>query len=220
MRKNALLFLMAVILFACQSIPKGDTVVVGLQQPTQSFSNPITYTVDTSYSKIIWTGTKPVGQHTGTFQLADGGLNFEFGTINGGKFTIDIHSLTNTDLQGASKKRLEEHIKSTDFFDVQKYPTAVFEITKTMLADVSVISVVPNITHSISGNLTLKGVTKNVTFPAAIRMANNILEVKANFNIDRTAWGLNYGSEKSLQDRFIHPTVNIELDIKANRILQ
>jgi polyisoprenoid-binding protein YceI len=77
-------------------------------------------------------------------------------------------------------------------------------------------AVLPNANYLISGNLTLKDSTKNVTFPATVIVEGNNVEAKANFNIDRTQWGMSYGNDKSLQDKFIRPEVNIQFDLKAS----
>ncbi|HMV15926.1 MAG TPA: YceI family protein, partial [Chitinophagales bacterium] len=78
-------------------------------------------------------------------------------------------------------------------------------------------TVVDGANARISGNLTLKAVSKNVTFPAKITIADNQLEALANFNIDRTQWNMNYGNDKSLKDKFISPEVNIKIAIKATK---
>jgi polyisoprenoid-binding protein YceI len=72
-------------------------------------------------------------------------------------------------------------------------------------------------THTITGNLTLKGTTKSITFPAKVAVNDNVVTADANFNIDRTQWGLVYGNDQSLGDKFIRPTVNIQLHLVANK---
>ena len=76
-------------------------------------------------------------------------------------------------------------------------------------------SLLPGATHIVSGNLQLKDRTKNISFPVQITTGNNAVAAKANFNIDRTQWGMSYGDDQSLKDNFIRPEVNIQLDIKA-----
>jgi polyisoprenoid-binding protein YceI len=78
-------------------------------------------------------------------------------------------------------------------------------------------SIVDGANFVVSGNLTLKGVTKNVSFPAKIDLDNNTLKAKADFDIDRTQWQMNYGNDKTLGNKFISEKVNIELDLKATR---
>ena len=104
-------------------------------------------------------------------------------------------------------------MKSADFLDTEKFPTAKFEITS-----VAPLANDSSATHTISGNLTLKDSTKNISFPAKLTVADNNLQAQANFNIDRTLWGLYYGNDKSLGDKFIRPEVNIKLNITANKL--
>ena len=104
------------------------------------------------------------------------------------------------------------HLKSADFFDVAKYPTAKFEITKveTLQNDTSG-------THKISGNLTLKDSTKNITFPARVSVGDAELKATANFNIDRNQWGIHFNNKESLGNNFIRPEVNLTLNIAAKK---
>ena len=115
--------------------------------------------------------------------------------------------------------KLKGHLFSPDFFDVQKYPTAKFEITKvtSYTSNGTDKSVVEGANALVSGNLTLKDAIKNVTFPANITISETEITAKANFNIDRTQWNMSYGNDKSLKDKFISPEVNIALDVKAKR---
>jgi polyisoprenoid-binding protein YceI len=172
-----------------------------------------TYTIDTTTSQVGWVGTKPVGKHTGYFKISNGSLSVQDGVITGGSFNINVASLTNTDLKpDDGKDKLEGHLKSPDFFDVAKYPGAKFEITS-----VEALSNDTSGTHKISGNLTLKDSTKNISFPAKVSIADNNITATANFNIDRTLWGMYYGSDKSLGDKFIKPEVNLDLKINAKK---
>jgi polyisoprenoid-binding protein YceI len=216
--KNCFFFCL-VSLAACQSIPKADkTIITSKQQVIAKGSQATIFKVDTTNSAITWTGTKPTGYHTGTFQLDQGQILIAGHAISGGAFCINVASLSNSDLQGSLKKKLEDHLKSADFFDVARYPVARFEITRISAYDsTQATSLLVGATHLISGNLTLKEQTKNITFPSIIRLTDSTLEASANFIIDRTQWGLSYGSDRSLQDRFIRPEVAIQLSIKAKR---
>lgn len=172
------------------------------------------YSIDTSSSKVIWAGSKPVGTHTGHFKISNGQFSVENGNLTAGQFNIDVNSLVDLDLKaGEGKEKLEGHLKSPDFFDVAKYPTAKFVITS-----VNPLTNDSTGTHQISGNLTLKDSTKNVTFPAKVTVADNNVKAEAAFSIDRTHWGLFYGNDKSLGDKFIRPEVDIKLDISANKL--
>ncbi|RZM08644.1 MAG: YceI family protein [Pedobacter sp.] len=176
------------------------------------------YAVDAN-STVTWTGSKPTGKHDGIFKISNGSLTVKDSTLTGGNFTIDINSISNTDLAGdtTSKAQLEGHLKSADFFDVAKFPTAKFEITavEPYVADNSKPTLLKDATHTIKGNLTLKDSTKNVAFPAKIMIDATGAKAVADFNIDRTLWGLNYKGPNNPQDWVISKEVNIKLNISA-----
>ena len=159
--------------------------------------------------------------------------------IAAGNFTININSLRDLDMAGSDGAgKIEGHLMSVDFFDAANFPEAKFEITS--VADFSNADLaadnaefetdntpatqseilVNNPTHFISGNLTMRGVTKNITFPASVKVGNGVVNAEANFNINRTDWGLMYGDEASAadkaKDKFIYNTVTIGLNITAS----
>lgn len=219
-RTLVLLALGATLLASCQDDPKADKAQTGEAQAVTATTGGTTYNADLAQSRVEWTGTKPVGQHHGIMMLKDGTLTVDNGNITGGKFTIDVATLkvADPDTNGASK--LAGHLSSGDFFDVAKYPTAAFEVTGVKAGLDSAASkdlVMKDATHSVTGNLTLKGVTKSITFPAKVAVNDNTVTADANFNIDRTQWGLVYGNDKGLGDKFIRPTVNIVLHLVANK---
>jgi polyisoprenoid-binding protein YceI len=169
---------------------------------------------------VQWIGTKPTGKHTGRFLLQDGTLYVKDSTVTGGTFTIDIKSLVDVDLVAdtSMKNKLERELKSALFFDAEQYPTATFAITgiNAYRPDGNEV-LLKDATHTIQGNLTIKEVTKNVTFPAKIVLLKNQLTANANFNIDRTLWGMTYRADKSVQDKLINSMVNIQFNITAQR---
>lgn len=207
----------ALYLTACQSAPSADNAATSdKQQEAQATGS--SYLIDTSTSTVTWIGTKPTGQHTGTFNLSNGTLTLDGAGVTGGNFVINVASLNSTDQQGEYKTKLDGHLKSADFFDVEKFPTASFTITNVQPFDSSKVkSLLPGATHIISGNLKLKDSTKNITFPAKVDVQGDVVSTAANFNIDRTQWGMHYGNDASLQDKFIQPEVNIQLNIKAKK---
>lgn len=213
MKKAIFLFsAVAALATACNNAPEGDAATTSDAQ-TAATGTGASFTIDTNSSVVEWLGTKPVGQHNGTLKISNGEFSIADGNITAGKFTIDINSLTDHDLEGEMKGKLEGHLKSADFFDAEKFPTASFEVTK-----VEAVNGDSSATHHISGNLTLKDSTKNVSFPAHVTVADNAVKATANFNIDRTQWGMYWGSDKSLGDKFIRPEVNIKLNINANKL--
>ncbi len=203
---------------ACNDAPKADEAQTAEAQQVQEAPMGTNFAVDNQKSTLSWIGTKPVGKHDGIFPISTGTLSVADNNITGGRFDIDMANLKVLD-GGKGNEKLQGHLKSGDFFDVTKYPNAKFEITS-VAAGVATDPkdlVMKDATHTVTGNLTLKDSTKSVTFPAKVSMNGNSLIADADFNIDRTQWGIVYGNDKSLGDKFIRPEVNIKLHIEANK---
>lgn len=221
MKKN--LFAVAVVLLAftaCKEAPEADEAVTTDAQEvnTASATGGATYAVDNNQSTIEWIGTKPVGQHHGTFKIQQGSLTTTGNEISGGKVVIDVASVKPDDQDEKGNAKLQTHLKSGDFFDVEKYPTGTFEITRVQQgAPTNGDAVMKDVTHTVTGNLTLKDQTKSVSFPAKINVKDSEITADANFNIDRTQWGIVYGNDKSLGDKFIRPEVNLKLHLVARK---
>lgn len=215
-----IVFVVTCGIMACEQAPKADKARITDAQTVQTGTGNA-YIPDTAVSVVQWIGTKPTGKHHGSLKLAGGALYVKDSLITGGQFIIDMKSLQNIDLAGdsAMKRKLENELKGEMFFDVKKYPTATFEITEVTAfhpTDGDELTL-RNATHIIKGNLTLKSVTKNISFPARVTLKDNNISALANFNIDRTQWGISYRADKSLQDKLINSQVNISFDIKATR---
>ena len=197
---------------SCQNAPEGETSNASEKKEATTSATGNTYNVDNSTSTITFVGTKPVGTHAAEMHLTNGTFSVENGNITGGSFTIDMSKFVSKDKDTNGSSMLLGHLSSPDFFDVAKYPTSKFEITSCeALTDDSIN------THKISGNLTMKDSTKNVSFPAKVAITDAGLNAIADFNIDRTQWGLHYGNDKSLKDKFIYPEVKIMLNIQAKK---
>ena len=210
----------AAVLVACNNAPKADSAATEEKKEVAQSTGASYATTDASM--ITWTGSKPTGSHSGTFKLKEGSFSVDNNNVTGGSFVIDINSLNNQDLaaDAENKGKLEGHLKSPDFFDVAKYPTAKFEITSVapFVADSSNKDIImKDATHTISGNLTLKDSTKNISFPARVTIDANTISAAADFNIDRTLWGMNYKGPGNPQDWFISKTVNLKLSLAANK---
>lgn len=204
------------LLTSCVNTPKGDEASVEGEQ-TVAEQTGATYSV-TPESVIYWVGSKPVGTHNGSINLSSGQFSMSEGVVTGGDFVIDINSLKVLDEGGeAYAADLQGHLLSDDFLASSTYPTAKFEITKVepYTATPGAESVIADANYSVSGNLTIRDTTNNITFPAAIMTTENGVSVKASFNIDRTWWKIVYGNDQSLGDKFIRPEVNITLDVTA-----
>jgi polyisoprenoid-binding protein YceI len=208
----------AVALAACNQAPKGDEAQITDKQEA-SKSGGLSFAVDTAQSKVRFTGHGVGKNHPGTFKLSSGHVHVANNQITGGDFEINIKSMDMEQREEMFQKKLKPHLLSGDFFDVDKFGTAKFEITKVepYSADQKDSSIVDGANFRVSGNLTLKGVTRNITFPARIDLDDNTLKGEANFDIDRREWQINYGNDRTLGDKFISETVNIELDLQATR---
>jgi len=139
--------------------------------------------INTTASSINWVGKKVTGQHSGTVNLKDGVLSFKGNKLTGGNATIDMNSITVTDLKaGEGKEKLEGHLKAADFFGTDKYPTSklVFKTVKEKSKNV----------YTVTADLTIKNVTKPVTFDLTV--GKNAASTA--FNIDRTKFGIEYKS--------------------------
>jgi polyisoprenoid-binding protein YceI len=193
----------------------GKEVKVSDKQNTVNNSGK-PYTVNVTDSKIKWTGKKVTGQHNGYIKISNGEILVDNNKITGGRIEIDMKSIVNEDQKDEeSNKKLVGHLSSPDFFDVAKFPTAKIEITK---VDALNDDTKPNANFSVTGNLTIKDITKSITFPAEIKIENGILTVKSDFDIDRTDWNIKYGSGKffeNLGDKVINDKFNLNLSIIA-----
>lgn len=205
---------LAGIVFSCGG-PQGEKAQTGDAQEVSASTGDVTMNVNATASKVEWTGAKPTGQHNGTIGISEGSLMLTDGNIVGGKFIIDMNSIVDLDLTNAEDNgKLVGHLKSPDFFDAAKYPTAVFEISS-----VEVVSGNANATHNITGNLTMKEITKSVTFPANVVIEGNMLMATTpEFIIDRSKWNVQYGSRSffnDLKDKFINDEIALKINLSA-----
>ena len=157
-------------------------------------------------SSVEWTGRKVTGKHDGGFKKFSGsvtldkdGKNLTYAMVE-----IEVGSLW-ADSKTEGNAKLEGHLKSDDFFNAEKFPKAKFETTKIEKKGDK---------HEVTGNLTMRDVTKSITFPAAISVGEQEVTVKAEFNIDRMGYGIKF---TGMKDNLIEDKVDIRLDIKAKR---
>ena len=209
--------LITLSLVACKSATQGDKVETSEAVTPAANAEGAQFSVDTS-STLMWTGSKPTGSHTGSIKISEGTFIADT-SLTGGNFTIDMNSLVNHDLEGDadSKGKLEGHLKSADFFDTQKYPTAKFVITEVAPIAADATSAVPDATHKVTGNLTVKDSTKSISFPAKVNVTDNQITALADFNIDRTEFGVNYKGPNNPQDWVISKAINFKLNLTANK---
>lgn len=205
-------------LTSCKKEAENETTVDTVDVTTIEDS-AADFNVDTANSIIEWVGSKPAGKHTGTIAVKDGSFEVTDGNVSGGDFTIDMTSITVTDLEGDEKAGLEGHLKGTGekekedhFFNTNTFPTGNFKITSVEKADSL---------STVKGVLTLKDISKEVSFPAKIEVSENSVKlVSEPFNINRTEWGVNYASQSvfdDLKDKFINDEIEIVVKVKATK---
>lgn len=200
---------------ACDSAPKGDAANVEDAQDKVT-SGDVSLAVDASSSSVLFTGYGVGKNHPGNLAIREGSLELKDNQVVGGSFVIDIKSMDMLETESYIDEKLLPHLLSSDFFDADNFPEATFEITGVSpFTPAQGETVVEGANFKVSGNLKLRNQVKNVTFPAAITVDDGVVKANANFDIDRTDWGMHYGNDKSLKDTFISPTVNIVLNISA-----
>lgn len=154
--------------------------------------------VDVKASTINWNGKKVTGEHSGTVNLKDGTLLFKGTKLVGGTFTVDMTTLTATDLTGEYQTKLNGHLKSEDFFGTEKFPTAILVFKKIGMSSKDM--------YSVAADLTIKGITKPVSFNMAVKGDT----ASTKFMVDRTKYDIKYGSgsifdnlgDKAISDEF------------------
>lgn len=187
---------------------------VNKEKPTKSATakKATVFQVDAKESKLSWTGKKVTGQHQGTINIADGKLEVESNVLKGGSFSLDTRSIAVTDLKDeGSNAKLLGHLKSDDFFSVEKFPAATFTTTS--------VTSKGGGNYEVTGNLTIKGITNPVTFPATVTVASNKLTAKAAIKVDRTKYNIKYGSKsffEGIGDKAIYDDFDLDVVLVAN----
>lgn len=240
--KTSALFVFAALLAAsCSSKPEGTEAQVSEAQEVKDVSSEAsTFALAADRSDMEWYGFKPTGRHHGSFGIKDGNISVQEGKIVGGEFAFDLTQIEVMDLEGEYETKLVNHLQSPDFFDVENHPEAKFVITSVETYDDSTSSdfgvnkkdVVVNDepvneftlkepTHIITGNLTMRGNTMSISFPAKVSMEDNTINAEAKFMIDRTKWGISYREEATLaqraKDKLIYDTVHVGFNISASK---
>lgn len=156
-------------------------------------------------SNLTWVGSKVTGSHEGTIDLKSGYLSFEKNNLIGGKFVIDMTTVVCTDLSGKGKASIENHLKSDDFFSVDKFPTASLTILDVKKNGVD--------QYQVNANITIKEITQKIVFDAEIKEKT----AKAKLVIDRTEFGIIYKSGnffEELADKAIYDEFEISIELK------
>lgn len=169
-------------------------------------------TVSTTESTITWKAAKVTGEHYGKVKLSDAKLDYANGKITGGSFEMDMTSITVEDITDAnSNKRLTDHLKSDDFFSVEKFNKSSFKIKEAKSSNGK--------DYQITGDLTIKGITNPVTFPAKVEVVGGKITATAKITFDRTKFDIKYRSGsyfENLADKLIYDEVSLDVKLVAN----
>ncbi|OFX16560.1 MAG: hypothetical protein A2033_08420 [Bacteroidetes bacterium GWA2_31_9] len=169
------------------------------------------YNAETTKSKLEWLAEKITGYHQGTINLKSGEIELKDKTIIDAEFIIDMNSIQCTDLTDEEyNKKIIGHLKSDDFFGVDKFQTATIKLIKPVSFEKGYAL--------INADLTIKGITKPIEFKAVIQKLENEVKINANIIIDRTMFDIKYGSG-SFFDNLGDKTIYDEFKVKVNIIL-
>ncbi len=177
----------------------------------EKITKATTYKVDTSKSELIWRGKKVTGQHHGTIDLQSGSFTLDGMKLTGGSFVADMNSITDLDIADKDMNgKLVGHLKSEEFFGVEKHQTAKFVVTKATPKTGGMVDV--------TGDLTVKGITKPVTFPVTVTSSGGQAMVKGTIIVDRSKYDMKFRSKSffdaaTLGDKMVYDDFEIEVDL-------
>ena len=199
--------LVSLVVVGCKNKVE-ETTKSNVETAMVTKQDAVKYSVTIEESTIEWQGFKPTGSHSGTISIKEGTFNINEGNIQSGTFSIDMSSIK----ESKGSARLEGHLKSADFFDVEKFPTANFEITGLTEVDGN---------HVLSGNLTIKDKTNNISFPVNFSSEGDNYTISSDvFTIDRSNWDVRYGSKSffnDLKDKYINDDIELKITVKAKK---
>jgi len=232
MKYSNIFFVFALLFaFSCKSdksVNDGEEAIVANQTAVKNNKSPFdeirienaTYQVDPTATLISWIGSKPTGSHTGTITASKGDITIEKDIVTKAFFEFDMNTINCTDLTGKKKADLEGHLKNEDFFDIQKHPTATFELTALNGVEKRAESAY---VADVLGKLTIKGIERGIAFAADIHTTEEYIEISSpQFVINRTSWDIMYKSKKildakALKDGFIHDDIGMKLSLAGKR---
>ncbi len=169
------------------------------------------FKLNKSNSTVKWNGKKVTGEHYGTIDLKSGNLEVEDKKIKSGNFQMDMTTIICEDLTNESmNNRLVNHLKSDDFFSVDKHPVSAFVLKESKYKSGN--------THSFTGDLTIKGITHPVSFDAEVVIDGNNLRAKGKMEVDRTLYDIKFRSGRffsDLGDNLIYDTFTLDFDVVA-----
>jgi polyisoprenoid-binding protein YceI len=184
---------------------KLKTITLALLVVVSTIASGQVKKVDASKSTITWIGKKVTGQHNGTVALKEGSLVFKGNALTGGNFTVDMTTLTGSDITGDYLAKLNGHLKSEDFFGTEKHPTSKLVFKKIANKGKGV--------YTVNADLTIKEVTAPVTFNITVKDNN----ATTTFKIDRTKYDIKFHSKsliETLKDQVIDDEFELTVSLK------
>lgn len=217
---NLFVLMLAAVLFACGGEAKQEAEVTegdaSAEAPSASLTEG-TYTLADG-NMLNWTGEKAAYGHNGTVNVSEGSFEVKAGMLTAGSFTVDMTSIVNEDLESEEDKaKLVGHLMSDDFFGVEANPTATFVVKSVAASDAE------GATHTITGDLTIKGKTNEISFPATVSQEGESITTTASFVIDRAKWDIKFNSPdfpdfaNLAADKIISNDIKIEFSLVANK---
>ena len=210
MKKIILGLATALLLYSCgieKSEPtdsQSKNIIIPEDKKTSDLNQEIYIVTKDSLSSLVWKGSALGKAHFGTVDF-EGSLGASDGKLMSGLLIFDMRTINTQDLGGTSKEKLDNHLKNKDFFNVEKFPSAQLAI-KSFDG------------KNLIGDLTIKEVTKEIRFPASLEITPNSIVGKANFTINRTDYGVLYGSGNFFdiaKDKVISDEIDFNVLIKA-----
>jgi len=179
---------------------------------------PVTYKLQPQLSTLGWEGKAVTHGHNGTMQFASGDLLVNGSQVVGGTVVVDMKTMKATDITDKDNQaKFVGHMSSDDFFGAEKFPTATFKITSVK----PIAGAAANADNAtITGDMTIKGVTQQVSFPAKVGVKNGVAAATGKMTIDRTKFGLKYGSKTffdSIGDKAINDTFDLTFNVVAKQ---
>jgi len=213
-------FVVASLLFSVERNAVAQTVALAANK-TEKVAKvaATTYKVDASQSKVAWNGKKVTGEHNGTINIVGGSFQVAKNKVVGGAVDIDMNSIVNLDITDKEfNQKLVGHLKSDDFFSAEKHPKATFKITSLTPIKGAKAGAA---NYTANGNLTIKGITKPVTFPVSVAVNGNTITAKSDAVVlDRTKWDIRYGSKSffaNIGDKAIHDDFTVQFNVVAKK---
>lgn len=186
--------------------------VFALSGLASSAPKPVSLKINPSNSKVEWFAKKVTGAHNGTVNVKSGSLDFKNNELVAGKIEMDMTSISVSDLQGEWGQKLVGHLKGADFFNVEKFNTAILNLKKAE-------SLTPGF-YKIIADITIKGITKEIAFDAIINRDSGT--ASADIKLDRTDFDIKYSSSKffpEIGNKMVYDEFNLKINLSFAKAL-